>query len=412
MSRGDAVDMGDELLMLLQGKIPGTRFWQQEMFLAGDKPRGSQNKWWSNNAAEARFAQLKGDFRRANEVVTFTADWVARHPFTFIECLTPEEVYRGLQATGSYTLAGVAEKLQNPGYQTLLGNTAAHPAWLLLPCAPGPGRKVKDHQLDKVGQNVVLIGDGDLMELLYATQAGMRGWVRNRESGPKIFLFCDRAGLSAMLHLAFELKMKRSDGRAEWDRFEAIKKAFPSVPAWGLTPGQKAIGKAFLKDTANLEYVKEICRWLVGHEPELPFKITRYVDGSVAMQMLESHDSSTDCVAFDSWWAPNGVTKKMSAGSGARDNGGGMIEPMIGWEDEQFWYCQDKDRGEAPQKIAKPVGLRVAWTVEVRERVVVLKDGNGMTVDFSVTRVGPPNDGGVANPPKAGGKKRRRFNFS
>lgn len=390
-----ATQIGGELHRLVQGHIPETREWKKEIYLgSGNKP-ASENKWWACNAAEARFAQLKKDPARVRQVLDFVAAWVQANPFTGVESLTPEEVYRGLMAFGAYTLAGLAFVTGHPGASALLEEARAHAGWMLFCAAPAPGREVTDHHLDRVGKNVVLVGDGPLISSLpYVAQAGMRGWVRRRDkNSTPIFLFVDRQALSMILAQAAGLQRSRRDGPNEHDRFEAIKEAFPGLPSWGFSPAQQQIAQAFLHNPMDTTLLVEILSWLSGRVPSLPFKFTRFVDGSIFAQLLRSRNSSTDCVAGDGWFAPDGVTKKMSAGTGAREsaNGADNIKPMRGWEDATAWYCQDADGGEPAQSIVKPHGVAVAWTVEVREDGTIHAfDGAGRELRAAGSPTTPP----------------------
>lgn len=421
----DATKIGDELHELVQGRIPATRLWQREIYLGTGPRPDSENKWWGCNAAEARFAQLKGDLARVRQILDFTADWVTTHPFTEGEELTPEEVYRGLMAFGAYTLAGVALATGHPGYRQILEHAAAHPGWCLLPSAPGPGLSVVDHRLGRVGQNVVLVGDGPVIsDLPYVAQAGMRGWVRRRDKGSTAeFLFADRKALSMIVAQAAGRQRRRSAAPNEFDRFEAIREAFTGpageqLPSWGFTPAQQQVAQAFLADPTDTTLLVEILSWLRGHVPGLPFKITRFVDGSVFMQLLRSRKSSTDCVAGDGWFrvpgTNHGITKKMSAGTGARSGGAGDddVKPMRGWEDATAWYCQDadgSDTGEPPQSIAKPAGLAIAWTVEVTEDGrVVARDGSGRELGGAQAPAPPAPSPAPSPAPAGGGKKRKK----
>jgi hypothetical protein len=411
-----ATKIGDELHALVRGEIPDTRLWQTEIYLGvGPRPQ-SQNKWWACNAAEARFAQLKHNDGRVREVLDGTLQAQRSSAFTEGEDLTPEEVYRGLMAFGSLTLSGVAGATGHPAAAELLEHASAHPGWMLLGAAPGPGLAVTDHQLDNVGRNVVLIGDGArISRLPFATGAGMRGWVRRRDKGSSpVFLFTDRRALSMILAQAAGLERSRRDAANEHDRFEAIRKSFPQMLPWGFTPAQQAIARAFIANPTDLHLLIEVIRWLRSHVPALPFKFTRFVDGSIFVQLLRSHHSSTDCVAGQGWFAPRGVTKTMSAGTGARDGGGSDddVKPMRGWEDARAWYCQDEDGREAPQSIAKPVGVAVAYTVETREGEIFAFDGNGAPLGQTAPSRPPGPAAPIAPTHVNKPRKRRRFNFS
>lgn len=412
----DATKIADELHELVQGRIPATRTFEREIYLGTGKRPASQNKWWGCNAAAVRFAQLKGNESRVREVLDGTLLAQRASAFTAGEDLTPEEVYRGLMAFGSLTLSGVARATAHPGAADLLGNASAHPGWMLLGAAPGPGRNVTDHQLDNVGRNVVLVGDGaKISDLPFVAQAGMRGWVRRRDKGSTpIFLFTDRRALSMILAQAAGLERNRRDGANEYDRFAAIVRAFPGLPPWGFTPAQQAIARAFIANPTDLQLLLEVVGWLRGHVPALPFRFTRFVDGSIFVQLLRSHTSSTDCVAGQGWFAPRGVTMTMSAGTGARDGGGNDddVKPMKGWEDARAWYCQDEDGREAPQSIAKPAGVAVAHTVETREGEIFAFDGNGAPLGQTAPSRPPGPSAPLAPTHVEAPRRRRRFNFS
>lgn len=376
----DATIMQGELLSLLQGKIPKTRMWQREMFFGTGTGPASANKWVNNNACEALFSLIKGDRARAAMIVTHMGNWIADNPFMATEWTTPEEVYRTLPLNGHATLAGIAEEMGSPHYQSILAEARGSVIHLAKAVGGGPGKKVIDHQLNKVGKNVILIGTGgNSSPNQYATQVGHRGWVRSREKKqPPVFLFADRTGLSQILALAAGLNPKRKHGASEYDFYYALQRRFPRVPVYGFDFTVQAIVRSLMANPTDPSFVIELVS-RIGNQRSGPRQIvTRFADGSVAILLCSSINSSTDACCFDMWY-PGGKTVKGSAGTGAREGSGeDNVKPLRGWEDATHWYWQDADGGDAVQSWEKP-NVPVAYVIDddpLNESIIV-RDGQG-----------------------------------
>lgn len=362
----DATIMQGELLELLRGRKPKTQLWKREMYFGTGPEPASGNKWVNNNACEALWCLMTGDRARAAMIVTHMGNWIKDNGFMSKEITTPEEVYRALPLNGHATLAGIAQDMGSSHYLTILHEARGSIIHLAKGVGKTPGRKVMDHQLDKVGKNVILIGDGKKFASAnrYVVQVGMRGWVRNRAKGePKIFLFADNTGLSQMLALAAGLNPGRKQGQSEYDFYHALKSRFPSVPVYGCDTKVQSLLQQICADPANAMVMVELMKLIKEQRCGIRQKHTRYADCAIAALMYGSHESSTEAVIFNMWYA-NGKTVKGSAGTGAREGqGSNNIEAARGWEDNQFWYWQDFDGGDAMQKWPKHTA-EIAYTID------------------------------------------------
>lgn len=315
----DAVKMNDELLALVQGKIPGTAEWRTEV-PASYALNGSRNKPLVCATAEAFHAYLTGNPSRVLRMLDW---WVGfcDLPFSDGEELTPEEVYRPMMVYSAFAAGALARKVGHRAAETAcLANCRAHVGWLALGAGAGSGRKVTDHHLSDVTKPCVLVGDGPFVtHLPYIAQAGMRGWIRNRDGGPQTFHFTESIGLSVIVGQAAGLGFERKLTDWQYDIFKATLAFSPGVAQLGLSPADAATLAAYLGEPEIparalriAEMVKDLC-------PNDDFEFVRHTDAAVETYMLENHPSSTDDRMVDAWRA-GGATAKASADDGLRSS--------------------------------------------------------------------------------------------
>lgn len=381
----DATKMGDELLQLAKGTIPQTREWQTEIHLERGAMPASRNKFLVCNSAELLFSWLRNDRVRVREILDWWL-WFAGTPFAAGEDLTPEEVYRAMQAYAALAAAAVAQKVGHAGYVELLDLARAHVGWLLLGAGCGPARKVRDHHLDRVGKPVVLVGDGaPVSRLPYIAQAGKRGWIRNRDDGPKSFHFAESVGLSAIVGQAAGLPVPRKLTPWQADLFAALRIFAPGLPPFGCTSADQVVAQAFLRNPTEPALAREVARWVTRHAPELPFTFVRYDDGSVVSLCERSDGSSTDARMIDAWYA-DGRSMKTSADDGLRANS----PSQRGFELGDSFACQ-LESGGTVMTLPRPHAAE-AWRVRTAEGVVT----------FTVAGVShPPSTAQPPTPPAA-----------
>lgn len=332
----DATLMGDELLKLCQGTIPGTREWKTEIYLGRGSLPASRNKFLACNAAELMFCWLRNDRARVREILDWWV-WFASTRFTEGEDLTPEEVYRSLMAYSSLTAYAVALKVQHADAIIAAGNLAqAHAAWLLLGVGCGSARKVRDHKLGEVGKPVVIVGDGPPVSALpYVAQAGKRGWIRNRHGGEPFFLFAESVGLSVIVGQACGLTVPRKLAPWQVDMLAALERFFPGLPPFGFTLAMRESAHLFLADPRRVDRARLVVEWIGGQVPSLPFLFVRYEDGSVVSMCERATGSSTDARMVDAWYA-DGRSMKTSADDGLRSES----PSQIGFELGESFACQ------------------------------------------------------------------------
>lgn len=361
----DATLMGDELLLLAKGVLPKTREWQTEIHLDRGGLPASRNKFLACNAAEAIYAQAKGDHRRVREILDWWV-WFATTPFTAGEDLTGEEVYRSLMAYSHLAAAAVARVADHgPGYEAALALAKAHAAWLLLGAGCGPAKKVRDHHLGKVGKPVVLVGDGaPVSDLPYIAQAGKRGWIRSREkNAPPEFLFTESVGLSAIVGQAVGLNVPKKGIAWQADLFTTLRNYSPGLPPFGFTSVDQVVAQSFLRNPTDPTPVREIVKWL--RSPDLPFTFVRYEDGSIVSLCERTGTSSTDARMIDAWYA-DGRSMKTSADDGLRS----ASPAQIGFELGDSYACQLASGGPVIA-IPRP-RVAEAWRVRTAEGRVTL----------------------------------------
>lgn len=352
----DATDIGAELLELARGVIPTTARWRQEIYLDRNGLPASKNKPLACNAAELVFARLKNQSAKVRDILDWWV-WLSGQPFTEGEDLTPEEVYRGLMAHSGYAAGVVARVSGHPGAGAIREYVRSHIAWLAIAAGAGPGRSVRDHQLAKIGQPVVLTGDGpNACDLPYVAQAGKRGWVRGRaaEGDGPTFHFADRVGLSVMLAQAAGLPVKRKLAPWQVDLVAALQALNPVLGTWLLTEGEQQVLRAFLSNPTDSTLAREISTWLRG--PSLPVTVARHADGSVWMLLRRAGGSSTATCMIDVWHA-GGRTVKTSADDGSRS----AVHSQVGVELEDRLTCQREDGGPL-MSVPKPAAPEV-WRV-------------------------------------------------
>ena len=316
---GDAVRMNDELLELVQGKIPSTAEWRTEV-PAGYALNGSRNKPLVCATAEAFHAYLSGNPARVLKMLDWWVGFCGL-PFSDNEELTPEEVYRSMMVYSAFAAGALARKVGHRAAEAAcLANCRAHVGWLALGAGGGSGKKVTDHHLVDVSKPCVLIGDGPFVtHLPYIAQAGMRGWIRNRDGGPQTFHFTESVGLSVIVGQAAGLGFERRLAPWQNDIFKATLAFSPGVVQLGLSPADRSALAAYLGTPESAarampiaEMVKDLC-------PNDDFEFVRHADAGVETYMLENHSSSTDDRMADAWRA-GGATAKASADDGLRSS--------------------------------------------------------------------------------------------
>jgi len=349
---GDAVRMNEELLELVRGRVPRTAEWRTE--IPNDYSfRGSRNKPLVCATAEAFHAYLTGDPARVLRMLDW---WVGfcDLPLSEGEELTPEEVYRAMMVYSAFLAGALARKVGHRAAEAAcLANCRAHVGWLALGAGAGSGKKVTDHHLADVTKPCVLVGDGPFVtHLPYVAQAGMRGWIRNRDGGPQTFHFTESVGLSVIVGQAAGLGFERRLTPWQVDVFSAGLALSPGVAPLGLSPADRADLAAYLGEPEVPARALALASWVRDLCPSEDFEYVRHADGSVEVYMLENHSSSTDDRMVDAWRA-GGETAKASADDGLRSShlhmtareeagwvvveGGGrvvsvrMAEPPVAW---------------------------------------------------------------------------------
>lgn len=392
----DATKMGDELLLLAKGTRPQTREWKTEIHLQRGALPASRNKFLVCNSAEALYAWGMSQNDRVREILDWWV-WFVAQPFTAGEDLTPEEVYRPMQAYADLAAAALAKKTGHPGYRAILEHARAHAAWLLIGAGCGPARRVRDHHLDKIGRPVVLVGDGaPVSSLPYIAQAGKRGWIRNRDGGPQTFHFCESIGLSAIVGQAAGLPVPRKLTPWQADLLAALQHFASGLPPFGFDSVDQVVAQAFLRNPVDPTPAREIASWLTAYAPDLPFTFVRYVDGSVVSLCEHAGASSTDARMIDAWYA-DGRSMKTSADDGLRSSS----PPQRGFELGEAFACQ-MESGGTVMTLPRPAAAE-AWRVRTA----------GGVVTFTVPGVNapappPPTNPGTP-PPKPGKPRRRRW---
>jgi hypothetical protein len=315
----DATKMGVELLSLVQGKVPGTTEWRTEV-PTGYALNGSRNKPLVCATAEAFHAYLTGSPSRVLRMLDW---WVGfcDLPFSDNEELTPEEVYRSMMVYSAFAAGALARKVGHHAAEAAcLANCRAHVGWLALGAGAGSGKKVTDHHLADVTKPCVLVGDGPFVtHLPYIAQAGMRGWIRNRDGGQQTFHFTESVGLSVIVGQAAGLGFERRLAPWQSDLFKATIAFSPGVAPLGLTPSDAAALAAYLGEPEIAARAMPIAGMVKDLCPNDDFEFVRHADAGVETYMLENHSSSTDDRMVDVWRA-GGETAKASADDGLRSS--------------------------------------------------------------------------------------------
>lgn len=354
-----ATEIGDELLAFAEGLVPASDNWTTEIHLSRGNLPASRNKFLACNSCALVEAWRHGRKARVVEILDWWA-WFSVQPFTDGEDLTPEEAYRTLQAYAALVAAAIALITGHHGYQAIRKHARAHAAWLIIGAAPGPGKRIVDHQLEKLTEPVILVGSGsNACDLPYVTQAGQRGWVRNREKNqPKTFLFCDRVGLSVIVGQVLGRSISRKLAAWQVDIFEAIRDLSPNLPVWGFDGDELESARAFLADPTNPAKAQRIVKMLEGFAPSLPFTFLRYESGAAVSLMRQSSGSSTDPCMIDVW-LPGGKTLKASADDGLRESS----SPQRGWFEGAFLACQKAIGSTKVVRVPAPDGA-IAWRLD------------------------------------------------
>jgi len=399
-----AVRMGDELLRLAQGKAPGSSDWKTEIHFKKTPPKGSWNKYLVCNAAELLDARRRD---KPHEVKA-ALDWWQWYAETQTVCggesLTCEEVYRTSMVYGIFVAAAVARAEHHPGAEALRLFTRAHVAWLVIG-AGGPGRKVNDHHLGNVSVPCVLVGDGVFVTTLpYVSQAGARGWVRNRESGPKKFHFTERTGLSALVGQAAAFNVPRNGLGlgGQIDMFTAACNLSPGIAPLGFSDADRSNLRDFLRNTGDIRLARIVFSWIEAFAPSQPHTFIRYADGSVLSFMGESSSSSTDPCMIDLWMA-GGKTYKTSADDGLRSDSYAQVCS----ESPTRVTCLNKTNGMT-SFIDKPT-VAEAYRVASSGSIVRFVQGSSGTIVPPTATTNPPANNQVSKP--VANRKKKWWHF-
>lgn len=388
----DATKMGDELLLLAQGAIPATREWQTEIHLERGALPASRNKFLVCNSAEAIFAWRRNDHEHVRAILDWWV-WFATTPFTAGEDLTPEEVYRAMQAYAALAAAAVAKLAGHAdAYAAALQLAKAHAAWLLLGAGCGPAKKVRDHHLDKTDKPVVLVGDGAPVSALpYIAQAGKRGWIRNREDGPKLFHFTESVGLSAIVGQAAGLPVPRKLTPWQADILAALQSFAPGLPPFGFSSADQVAARAFLSNPTDPTLARHVVTWVEHQAPDQPFAFVRYVDGSVVSLCEHAGGSSTDSRMIDAWYS-DGRSMKTSADDGLRS----ASPSQRGFELGESFACQ-LESGGTVMTLPRPAAAE-AWRVRTADGAVTFTVP-GVTAPAPTSPTPPVAPGTIAPKP-------------
>lgn len=399
---GDAERMNQELLQLIKGEIPETSEWMSEIPNGVDLP-GSWNKPPVCNTADAYFAHRTD----RPQIVTRRLDWwpqFAQKPLGGAEGLTPEEMYRTMPIYAAFASQALARKVGHSAAEAACARLArAHVGWLALGVAPGVGMGITDHHLDNLQKPCVLIGDGRPENpLQWVAQAGPRGFIRNRQEGPKKFLFTSTEGLSVVLYQAAGMETQRKRTQWQYDIFNAtLAVGMHGVSRLGLSDTDQIVLRSFMANPTDVVLAREIIRWCspLGCYPSHGYTFIRYVDGSIATYIHRSPSSSTDPRMIAVWYH-GGKVAITSADDGLRASS----EPQVAFETSTSICCQ-KLSGGVVMSVLKPSG-------EEAYRVVCENDTPKLVIGGVTPPIVTPSAPQPAAPVTVGGKKRRRFGFS
>jgi len=193
----------------------------------------------------------------------------------------------------------------------------------------------------------------------WVAAAGPRGWVRNRKKGePQVFLFANTVAFSATLAMAAGLPFPHSAAPLESDIFNALLRFAPGVAPFGLSSQDRDDLRSFMKDPTDPNKARKILLWVQGQglAPSQGYTYIRYVDGSIAVYMHRSFNSSTDPTMIAVWYH-GGKVAMASADDGLRSSS----DPQIGFETPTSFCCQ-KLAGGPIISVPKPA-VAEAWRV-------------------------------------------------
>ena len=314
---------GIALLEAIRGGKPERAFYEKNLDL--DRSRsGSANHKMQCNPCELLDALNRHDFARADAVLSW-CEWYVEQALHENECLTPNPSYRGAIETGTLALAGGAlERGRAELGGRLLKRSRAGIAWILAGVAPGDARKVVDHHLDKVGQQVLLIGNGPVEPglvkgLPFFAQPGKRGHVREGGSGNHFGPFEDtsNSGIAILVAQAVGLGTYPADFGAT---FRALRKRWPNLPPFGFSEEDARIARAWISNPTDELIARKISEWINGAPmPDFPVAFIRYADDAVMAFLSRVDGSSTGCEMIESVQA-GGLHYMGSADTGSRDS--------------------------------------------------------------------------------------------
>lgn len=352
------------LLVALNGGRPDPADYAATVSLNRSRTGSANHKMWSN-PTKALVGLNTKDFGSTDAVLSW-CDWYVEQPIYENECLTPNPSYRGAIDTGTLCLAGCAlERGRDVLLDRLLKRSRAGEAWILVGAGSGLARRVRNHHLDKLGQSVLLVGDGErsgLDGLPYFAQAGKRGRVREGASGNHVGPFEDTENLGLSVLVAQALGgIRYPKGYA--DLFEALRRRWPTLPVFGLSREDRATARAWLRNPLDTLLAGRLVEWINGAPaPDHPVNVDRYDDGAIAFWLEEVGDSSTGADVVDVLLA-DGTHYLGSVDSGSRDSGrpGDVqdVDPQVVTEAAESFVCRWRS-GERPQIVVpKPRGKRV-----------------------------------------------------
>lgn len=351
------------LLTALNGGVPDPSGYDATVALQRARTGSANHKMWSNPTRALVGLNTK-KFEKTDAVLSW-CEWYVEQALHENECLTPNPSYRGAIETGTLALAGCALVRGRAALlDRLLKRSRAGIGWILLGVGSGAARRVRNHHMDKIGQSVLLVGDGErgggVTGLPYFAQPGKRGRVREGPSGSHTGPFEDTENLGLGILVAQALGgYPYPKGWA--DLFTAIRQRWPSLPPFGLSEEDRTVARAWIRNPTDETLARQIVGWVnEAPMPDHPLNIDRYADGAVAFWLEEVDDSSTGADVVDVLMA-DGTHYLGSVDTGSRDStkgGAEDVSPQIVLETEGSLICKWKSGAREEIIVPKPRGQR------------------------------------------------------
>jgi hypothetical protein len=376
------------LLLALGGGRPDPAGYAATVSLEHKRTGSANHKMWSN-PTRALVGLNSGD-RAATDSVLDWCRWYVEQALHENECLTPNPSYRGAITFGTWALAGCAlERGSEVLLERLLARGRADIAWILLGAGVGPARRVRNHHLDKIGQSVLLVGDGEkgggVEGLPYFAQAGKRSRVREGGSGAHTGPFQDTENLGLGVLVAQALGVGTYP-RSFRDLFDAARRRWPALPPFGFSAADRRVAMDWLRNPADPKIARKLLEWVnQAPRPDHPVTIVRYVDSSVAFFLREVSDSSTGGDVVDVLFV-SGLHYLGSVDSGSRDSGkpGDVqdVDPQTVTETADSLVCRWKSGARPAIVVPKPAGAEAfRVTSEGPHAPALLSGSAGPVVD-------------------------------